>query len=142
MRDCPHHEAFRAWHKDNLNSQGVGQKNRTPAPRDPCLELTTKVASFPEVPSTVETGPTMRWVGPETLVDVVLEGCEASALADSGSQVNMMMPEFVQEQGLSSLAIEWTCKLSIAFGRTGWLTHVPTRICDCQTSSSRGGRIR
>ena len=33
----------------------------------------------------------MRWVGPETLVDVVLEGCEASALADSGSQVNMMM---------------------------------------------------
>ena len=45
----------------------------------------------------METGPTTRWVGPETLVDVVLEGCEASALADSGSQVNMMMPEFVQE---------------------------------------------
>ena len=39
----------------------------------------------------------MRWVGPETLVDVVLEGCEALALADSGSQVNMMTPEFVQE---------------------------------------------
>ena len=45
----------------------------------------------------METGPTTRWVGPETLVDMVLEGCEALALADSGSQVSMMMPEFVQE---------------------------------------------
>ena len=33
VRDCPHHEAFHAWHKDNLNSQGAGQKNRTPAPK-------------------------------------------------------------------------------------------------------------
>ena len=47
----------------------------------------------------------MRWVGPETLVDMVLEGCEASALADSGSQVNMMMPEFVQEQGYPVLPL-------------------------------------
>ena len=42
-------------------------------------------------------GPTTRWVGLETLVDVLLEGCKVLALADSGSQVNMMMPEFVQE---------------------------------------------
>ena len=34
-RDCPHREAFRTWHKDNLNSQGVGQKNRMPAPKTP-----------------------------------------------------------------------------------------------------------
>ena len=34
-RECPHHENFRAWHKDHLNSQGVGQKNRTPAPKTP-----------------------------------------------------------------------------------------------------------
>ena len=32
-RDCPHHEAFRAWHKNNLNSQGAGQKSKTPAPK-------------------------------------------------------------------------------------------------------------
>ena len=44
----------------------------------------------------METGPTTRWVGPEMLVDVMLEGCEALTLADSGSQVNMM-PEFIQE---------------------------------------------
>ena len=96
-RDCPHREAFCTWHKDNLNSQGVSQKSRMPAPKDPSLKLTTKVASFLEAALTVETGPTMRWVGPETLVDVVLEGCKALALADSGSQVNTMMPEFVRE---------------------------------------------
>ena len=33
VRDCPHREAFHTWHKDNLNSQGAGQKNRTPAPK-------------------------------------------------------------------------------------------------------------
>ena len=38
-----------------------------------------------------------RWVGPEMLVDVLLEGHEISALADSSSQVNMMTLEFVQE---------------------------------------------
>ena len=32
-RYCPHRDAFRTWHKDNLNSQGVGQKNRMPAPK-------------------------------------------------------------------------------------------------------------
>ena len=38
-----------------------------------------------------------RWVGLEMLVDLILEGCEVLALVDSGSQVNTMMPEFVQE---------------------------------------------
>ena len=32
-RDCLHHEAFRAWHKDHLNFQGAGQKNRMPTPK-------------------------------------------------------------------------------------------------------------
>ena len=32
-RECPLHEAFHAWHKDHLNFQGAGQKNRTPAPK-------------------------------------------------------------------------------------------------------------
>ena len=71
----------------------------------------------------LETGPTTRWLGPETLVDVLLEGCEVSALADSGSQVNMITPEFVQER-LPSLTTGWTGKLSPASGWTWWLTHM------------------
>ena len=39
-------------------------------------------------------------------MDVVLEGCGLSALADSGSQVNMMMPEFVQAQGYPVLPLD------------------------------------
>ena len=48
----------------------------------------------------------MRWVGLETLVDIVLEGCGLLALADSGSQVNMMTLEFVQAQGYPVLLLD------------------------------------
>ena len=40
-------------------------------------------------------GPTTHWVGPETLVSLKVEGHETNALADSGSQVNMVMPGYV-----------------------------------------------
>ena len=45
-------------------------------------------------------------MGLETLVDVLLEGCKVLALADSGSQVTTMMPEFVQEQGYPVLPLD------------------------------------
>ena len=32
-RECPHHEAFHLWHKDYLNSKGVGQGNRMLVPK-------------------------------------------------------------------------------------------------------------
>ena len=31
-RDCPHHDAFKRWHQEQLNAKGVG-KNSQPAPR-------------------------------------------------------------------------------------------------------------
>ena len=61
----------------------------------------------------------MRWVGPETLVDVVLEGCKASALADSGSQVNTMMPEFVQEWGYPVLPLSGLVNYPLHLVRLG-----------------------
>ena len=33
MRDCPHCEAFCTWHKEHLNSLGMGQKDRMPVPK-------------------------------------------------------------------------------------------------------------
>ena len=30
-RDCPHQEAFHAWHKEHLNSKGVGPQEKVPA---------------------------------------------------------------------------------------------------------------
>ena len=43
----------------------------------------------------VTSGPTAHWVGPETLVGLQVEGREVDALADSGSQVNTVMPNYV-----------------------------------------------
>ena len=70
---------------------GGGPEEQDTCPKEQPIELVTRVTSYPEVAPSLETGPMTRWVGPEMLVDVILEGCEVSALAVSGSQVNMMM---------------------------------------------------
>ena len=85
---------------------GGGPEEQDACPKEQCLELVTRVISYPEVAPSLETGPMTRWVGPETLVDVMLEGCEVSALADSGSQVNTMTPEFMQEWGYLVLPLD------------------------------------
>ena len=51
-------------------------------------------------------GPTANWLGPEAVVKLVVEGCEVNTLADSGSQVNTMMPKFVTQNGWPVLPLE------------------------------------
>ena len=43
----------------------------------------------------IASGPTVHCVGPETLVCLQVEDREVDALADSGSQVNTVMPNYV-----------------------------------------------
>ena len=38
-----------------------------------------------------------HWVGPETLVSLKVKGHKINVLADSGSQVNTMMPGYVRQ---------------------------------------------
>ena len=72
---------------------------------------------------TLETGPLTRWVGLETLVDVLVEGCKVLALADSSSQVNMMTPEFVQEWGYPVLPLDGLVNYPLYLvGLDGWCT--------------------
>ena len=85
---------------------GGGPEEQEGHPKEQLIKLVTKVISYPDVTQTLDTGPTMRWVGPETIVDVILEGCEVLALADSGSQVNTIIPEFIQEWGYPVLPLE------------------------------------
>ena len=33
--DCPHGEAFHAWHKEHLNSKGAGPQPKVPTPKSP-----------------------------------------------------------------------------------------------------------
>ena len=51
-------------------------------------------------------GPTSHWIGPETLVDLIIEGMNVNALADSGSQVNTITPTLVQQYGFPVLLLE------------------------------------
>ena len=51
-------------------------------------------------------GPTVHWIGPETLVDLMIEGRNVNALVDSGSQVNTIMPAFVWQYGFPVLPLE------------------------------------
>ena len=51
-------------------------------------------------------GSASHWIGPETLVDLTIEGRNANALAYSGSQVNTIIPAFMQQYGFSVLPLE------------------------------------
>ena len=51
-------------------------------------------------------GPTAHWIGPETLVDLMIEGRNVNALVDSGSQVNTITPTIVQQYGFPVLSLE------------------------------------
>ena len=51
-------------------------------------------------------GPTAHWIRPETLVNLTIEGRNVNTLADSGSQVNTIMPTFVWQYGIPVLPLE------------------------------------
>ena len=51
-------------------------------------------------------GPTSRWLRPEMLVNLTIEGRNVNALADSGSQVNMMTPALAQQYAFPILLLE------------------------------------
>ena len=51
-------------------------------------------------------GPTAHWLGPETLVELTVEGRNFTTLVDSGSQVNTIMPTLVQQHGFPVLPLE------------------------------------
>ena len=51
-------------------------------------------------------GPVSHWIGPETLVDLTIEGRNVNTLVDSGSKVNTIMPTFVQQYGFPVLLLE------------------------------------
>ena len=68
-------------------------------------------------------------------MDVILEGCKVSALADSGSQVNTMMPEFVQEWGYPVLPLDGLVNHPLHLVRLGGSMHMSPGICNCEASS-------
>ena len=51
-------------------------------------------------------GLTTQWVGPETLVSLWVECREINTLADSGSQVNTVMPNYVHQHEFPMLPLQ------------------------------------
>ena len=51
-------------------------------------------------------GPTAHWLGPETLVELTIEGRDFTTLANSGSQVNTITPPLVQQYRFPILPLE------------------------------------
>ena len=51
-------------------------------------------------------GPTSHWIGPEMLVELTVEGRNFNILADSGSQVNTIIPALVQQYRFPVLPLE------------------------------------
>ena len=81
------------WWKEQLNSQGTGSQLKEAAkpPKDVNAHVATMRGAF----SMIASGLTAHWVGPETLVCLRVEDREVNALANSGSQVNTVMPNYV-----------------------------------------------
>ena len=105
-RDCPHRDAFKQWHQEQVTSKGVGESS-LPAPRsvNTQSEVNVHMIGWIQIPLLEMGGPTSHWIGPETLVDLTIEGRNVNALADSGSQVNMITPALVQQYGFPVLLL-------------------------------------
>ena len=78
----------------------------TPSHEEESVTVNVWVAGAGNSTSLFVDGPTANWLGPEAVVKLAVEGCEVNALADSGSQVNTMMPEFVTQNGWPVLPLE------------------------------------
>ena len=106
-RGCLHCEAFRRWHRDQANSKGAGESS-PPAPGSASSQPEVNVHVIEQIrnPQLEAGGPTSHWFGPETLVELTVEGRNFNALADSGSQVNTITPALVQRYGFPVLPLE------------------------------------
>ena len=102
---CPHREAFCVWHKEHLNSKGSGPQLKEPTIKKFPAEVSTHVATTHHASSLITNGPTAHWVGPETLVGLQVEGREVDTLADSGSQVDTVMPGYVCQHEFPVLSL-------------------------------------
>ena len=66
-QDCLHQEVFCIWHKEHLNFQGA-------CPKKPLAEVSTCVATTCCASSMITSGPTVHWIGSETLLSLWVEG--------------------------------------------------------------------
>ena len=106
-RDCPHCDAFRQWHQEQANSKGA-EESSLPAPGSANTQSEVNVHVIGQIRNLLleAGGPASHWIRPEMLVDLTTEGRNVNALADSGSQVDMITPALVQQYQFPVLPLE------------------------------------
>ena len=77
-------------------------------------------------------GPTVYWLGPETLVELTMEGRNFTTLADSGSQLNTITPTLVQQCGFPVLPLEDLVDYPVNLMGLGVLAHSSLSSCMCK----------
>ena len=84
-----------------------GRENCSPTPgvMSSRLEVNVHMIGRVQNPRLEVGGPTAHWLGPETLVELTVEGRNFTTLVDSGSQVNTIMPALVQQFGFPVLPL-------------------------------------
>ena len=93
--------------RDRSASRGTCPKEPiTPSCEEESIAVNAWVVGAGNSTSLFVDGPTTNWLGPEAVVKLVVEGCEVNTLADSGSQVNTVTPEFVTQNGRPVLPLE------------------------------------
>ena len=92
-QDCPHRDSLHMWQKEQFNAKGAGPPLKNA--NKPSQEVNAWVAMMWGMSTTIASGPTAHWVGPETLVHLQVEDREVNALANSGNQVNTVTPNYV-----------------------------------------------
>ena len=83
-------------------------ENSQPTPRtmNQQPEVNVRMTRWIQDPLLEAGGPILHWIGPETLVELTIEGRNVNALVDSGSQVNTITPTFMQQYGFPVLPLE------------------------------------
>ena len=87
----------------------------------------------------IASGPTAHWVGPETLVvGFWVEGREVDTLADSGSQVNTVTPNYVCQHEFPMLSLH---DLVNHPGWVRWYEDSPTWLCDTESTGQEDHQL-
>ena len=102
-------------------------------------EVNVRVIRQIQNPQLKAGGPTSHWIGPETLVELTMEGRNFNALADSGSQVNTITPALVQQYGFPILPLE---DLPVQPHRVRWEMYQSTQVCHLACASVGYHRIQ
>ena len=95
-----------------------------------------QIATMCHTSSLFADGPTMHWVGPETLLSLKVKGHEVNSLADSGSQVNTVMPGYVHQHEFP-VCLWGLCGSPSQLGWIGWHEDSTSWLHDTASISHR-----